>query len=106
MPPNDKHGTVRKYFKLLNEKFILNYEKAFSTYVSTDETMVPYYGRHSLKQHIHGKPLRFGYKLCSAATRQRYLINSEHYQHLRLVKVVWLRSCWCLRIRESFANKN
>lgn len=45
-----------------------------------DETMVPYHGRHSTKQHIHGKPIRFGYKLWSAATRNGYLISCEPYQ--------------------------
>ncbi|KAJ4442369.1 hypothetical protein ANN_03955 [Periplaneta americana] len=51
-----------------------------SSHVSIDETMVPYYGRHSAKQHIHGKPLRFGYKLWSAATRNGYLITFVPYQ--------------------------
>jgi hypothetical protein len=31
-------------------------------------------------QHIHGKPIRFGYKLWSAATRNGYLITFEPYQ--------------------------
>ena len=30
---------------------------------SIDEIMVPYYGRHSSKQYIRGKPIRFGYKV-------------------------------------------
>ena len=30
---------------------------------SIDETMIPYYGRHSAKQFIRGKPVRFGYKV-------------------------------------------
>ena len=25
--------------------------------------MVPYYGKHEAKQYIHGKPIRFGFKL-------------------------------------------
>ena len=31
--------------------------------LSVDESMVPYYGRHSTKQHFRGKPIRFGYKV-------------------------------------------
>lgn len=31
--------------------------------LSIDESMVPYYGRHSIKMFIRGKPIRFGYKL-------------------------------------------
>ena len=30
---------------------------------SIDETMVSYFGRHSAKQFIRGKPVRFGYKV-------------------------------------------
>nr|CAD7404831.1 unnamed protein product [Timema poppensis] len=30
-----------------------------------DEAMVPYYGRRGAKQQIHGKPIRFGYKVCN-----------------------------------------
>ena len=30
---------------------------------SVDETMVPYFGRHSSKQYIRGKPIRYGYKV-------------------------------------------
>ena len=31
--------------------------------LNMDESMVPYYGRHSCKQFIRAKPFRFGYKL-------------------------------------------
>jgi DNA excision repair protein ERCC-6 len=40
--------------------------KAFGIFhqlLSVDESMVPYYGRHSCKMFIRGKPIRFGYKL-------------------------------------------
>lgn len=30
---------------------------------SIDEVMVPYFGNHSSKQYIHGKPIRYGYKV-------------------------------------------
>ncbi|KAK9703448.1 Transposase IS4 [Popillia japonica] len=36
---------------------------------SVDEAMVPYYGRHGCKQYIHGKPIRYGYKLWTGTTR-------------------------------------
>ena len=39
-------------------------------HLSIDESMVPYFGRHSCKQFIRGKPIRFGYKLwciCSSS---------------------------------------
>lgn len=30
---------------------------------SVDECMIPYYGTHPTKQYIHGKPIRYGYKV-------------------------------------------
>ncbi|KAI8117627.1 PiggyBac transposable element-derived protein 3 [Lucilia cuprina] len=80
LPQNDKFAKVRKYFDLVVANFTTNFDKAVSSHISIDETIVPYYGRHSTKQHIHGKPLRFGYKIWSAATPQGYLVNCELYQ--------------------------
>ncbi|KAB0802080.1 hypothetical protein PPYR_04266 [Photinus pyralis] len=80
LPPNDKFGKLREYFHRLNKNFENNFTYTFSSHISVDETMVPYYGRHSTKQHIHGKPIRFDYKLWSAATRNGYLISCEPYQ--------------------------
>lgn len=78
LPANDKFGKVRSYFDLLNKSFIKNFGLISSSHISIDETMVPYYGRHGTKQHIHGKPIRFGYKLWSAATRNGYLVHLNH----------------------------
>ncbi len=30
---------------------------------SVDEVMIPYFGSHSSKQFIYGKPIRYGYKV-------------------------------------------
>ncbi|KRX78720.1 PiggyBac transposable element-derived protein 3 [Trichinella sp. T6] len=35
----------------------------FHEKLSIDEGMVPYYGHHSCKMFIRGKPIRFGYKI-------------------------------------------
>ncbi|GBP54944.1 PiggyBac transposable element-derived protein 3 [Eumeta japonica] len=51
-----------------------------SSHISIDETILPYFRRHGTKQHIHGKRIRFGYKLWSAAMRHGYLVNCEPYQ--------------------------
>nr|CAD7605672.1 unnamed protein product [Timema genevievae] len=48
--------------------------------VSTDEAIVPYYGRHGAKQHIHGKPICFGYKVWCLCCRLGYLVQGEPYQ--------------------------
>ncbi|XP_056636255.1 piggyBac transposable element-derived protein 2-like [Diorhabda sublineata] len=80
LPPNDKFAEVREYFTKLIVNFTAHFKKASSSHISIDETIVPYFGRHGTKQHIHGKPIRFGYKLWSAATRHGYLVNCEPYQ--------------------------
>ncbi|XP_046389357.1 piggyBac transposable element-derived protein 3-like [Ischnura elegans] len=80
LPSGDKFGKVREYFRFLNKNVIENFKYVASSHISIDETMVPYYGRHSTKQHMHGKPLRFGYKLWSCATRLGYLVSFEPYQ--------------------------
>lgn len=87
LPENDKYAKVRAYFNLLNNNFTQNFEFAYSSHISMDETMIPYYGRHSLKQHIHGKPIRFGYKMWSAATRDGYLITFEPYQGAKAIQL-------------------
>jgi len=48
--------------------------------LSIDESMVPYFGRHSCKQFIRGKPIRFGYKLWCLNTNTGYLMQFEPYQ--------------------------
>nr|CAI5821285.1 unnamed protein product [Callosobruchus analis] len=47
---------------------------------SIDKAMVPYFGRHGCKQFIHGKPIRYGYKLWVGTTRLGYVNWFEPYQ--------------------------
>mgnify|MGYP000521783909 CR=1 FL=1 len=42
--------------------------------------MLPYYGHYVAKQHIHGKPIRFGFKIWSIYIHLGYLIEGEPYQ--------------------------
>nr|CAH7768426.1 unnamed protein product [Callosobruchus chinensis] len=48
-------------------------------YVSVDEAMEPYYGRHHMKQFIKGKPIRFGFKLWCLCTFDGYLVKFDVY---------------------------
>jgi len=41
--------------------------------------MVPYFGRHTAKQFMRSKPVRFGYKLWTMATAGGYVIQFEPY---------------------------
>ncbi|GBP60015.1 PiggyBac transposable element-derived protein 3 [Eumeta japonica] len=63
----DKYTKVRPLVTLLNKKF-LEFSPLEEHY-SVDEAMIPYYGRHGCKQHIKGKPIRYGFKAWVGATR-------------------------------------
>ena len=49
-------------------------------YLSHDEAMVEYFGRHSCKQAIRNKPIRFGYKVWCQNTPSGYLVAFDLYQ--------------------------
>lgn len=78
LAPNDKMAKVRPLFDMLNKTFIqfAPIEKE----ISIDESMIPYYGRHGCKQHIRGKPIRFGFKTWIAALRLGYCLYADPYQ--------------------------
>jgi len=78
--PGDKYAKVRPMFNALNKTFLASFPRQKN--ISIDESMVPYYGRHSLKQYIRGKPIRFGYKVWSANTPLGYCIQLEPYQRV------------------------
>jgi len=52
-----------------------------SQLLSIDESMIPYYGHHGCKQHIHGKPIRFGFKVWSLnGSTDGYCVQLDPYQ--------------------------
>ena len=54
---SDKFAKVRPLLNIINERFI-RFASAFGPkIVSIDESMIPYYGRHSSKQFIRSKPI-------------------------------------------------
>ena len=57
---NDAYFKVRPIFNILNETG--RYFNTAQMY-SVDESMIPYFGKHSSKQFIRGKPVRFGFKV-------------------------------------------
>lgn len=75
---NDKFTKVRPLLNMLNSKWLQYYPK--DSYIRIYESMVKYFGRHGAKQHIHNKPIRFGFKVWSLCTRLGYLIQAEPYQ--------------------------
>ncbi|XP_031350462.1 piggyBac transposable element-derived protein 3-like [Photinus pyralis] len=74
----DRVCKVRPYLEMLRKKF--TEYTVWECETSIDEAMIPYYGRHGLKQHIQGKPIRFGYKAWCWNMKSGYLIDFEIYQ--------------------------
>ncbi|GBP69400.1 PiggyBac transposable element-derived protein 1 [Eumeta japonica] len=68
---------VRKLSETLIRKF--NQWNVFHEDISIDESMVKYYGHHSVKQFICGKPVRYGYKNWVAACSSGYCYCFDIY---------------------------
>jgi len=77
LAPNDHMAKVRPLFTALNSKFVTHFPRQQD--LSVDESMVPYHGRHSTKQYIRGKPIRFGYKVWSINTSLGYCMQLDPY---------------------------
>jgi hypothetical protein len=74
---DDKFAKVRPFIEQLNDIFLkLSPEQEFH---SVDESMAPNYGRHSTKQFIRGKPVRFGYKFWCGYLPNRFSVWFEPY---------------------------
>lgn len=78
LAPNDKFAKVRPLLDRMNTACLANFQPEQT--LSVDESMIPYYGRHSAKQYIHGKPIKFGYKMWVLATRLGYVVSFYPYQ--------------------------
>jgi hypothetical protein len=63
---------------LLNEHYLKHAQ--LEENLCVDEFICPYYGKHSAKQFIRGKPIRFGYKFWCLCTKKGYLVRFEPYQ--------------------------
>ncbi|KAG5886607.1 hypothetical protein JTB14_001031 [Gonioctena quinquepunctata] len=76
--PDDKMYKLRPSTDYLKNKFLEHFVPEPN--LSYDESMIRYYGRHGCKQFIHGKPIRFGYKIWCLNKPFGYLVNFEIYQ--------------------------
>ncbi len=74
----DKMAKLRPMFDLLVPKF----QAAFPVQqdLDVDESMIPYFGKHSCKQFLRGKPIRFGFKAWCLNSPDGYVINFAVYQ--------------------------
>ena len=58
---------------------LVNFSNLFGQKYSLDEAMEPYYGHHSMKQFIRGKPIRYRLKLWCLTSPQGYLVRFQPY---------------------------
>lgn len=74
----DKMWKLRPLMDLFKRRFIDNWIP--EQQLNYDESMIKYFGKHSCKQFIRGKSIRFGYKMCSLNSLSGHLVNFEIYQ--------------------------
>ncbi|XP_049943276.1 piggyBac transposable element-derived protein 3-like [Schistocerca serialis cubense] len=74
---NDKMYKLRLYFEMLKKEF--GKCGVFHSELSIDEMMVRYYGKHSAKIFLRGKPIKFGYKIWCLTSSNGFLHNFSPY---------------------------
>ena len=77
---DDKFSKLRPLIKYLNSKYLDLIEKHLPQQLCIDEAMIPCFGKHSAKQFIQNKPIKYGYKCWCLCDRLGYLIQFEPYQ--------------------------
>ena len=101
----DKFSKVRPMVALLQHRFMKHFQP--SQHLSHDESIIEYFGKHSCKQCIRNKPIRFGYKVWCLSSTHGYLINFDLYQgktlegNTELEKVVGKCSATVLQLIEK-----
>lgn len=75
--PSDKFYKIRTYVEMMNARFAKF--GVFSHNLSIDEQMIPYFGRHSCKMFMKGKPVRFGFKAWCLCSSDGYLFQFLPY---------------------------
>ena len=75
---DDKWAKLRPLFDVVNKNLIQF--GVFAEHLSIDKQMVPYFGLHSCKMFIRGKPIRFGYKNWVLFSDNGYPFKVNPYQ--------------------------
>ena len=78
LDPNDKMSKFKPLYNLINQR-CLKFHSDLS-FIFVDESMIPYYGQHSSKQRIVGKPVRMGCKMWVLAQSNGYVLQFDPYQ--------------------------
>lgn len=74
----DKLYKLQPLLNMLNKRFLKYFVPEINA--NYDESMIKYFGHHSSKQCIHGKPIRFGFKMWCVNAASGYLISCDMYQ--------------------------
>ena len=74
----DKMSKISPLYEMINNNVIQF--GVFHEILIVNESMVPYFGRHSAKMFIRGKPIRFGYKIWSLCGIDGYPYHLKIYQ--------------------------
>ena len=75
---SNRFAKVQPLFDITNRN--LKQFGIFTEFLSIDEQMVPYRGRHPCRQFIKNKPTRFGYKLWLLSSDDGYPYHFVPYQ--------------------------
>ena len=78
LDPDDRFCKLRGVSNYLEQQFMKHFVPTQN--LSHDEALVEYFGRHSCKQHIIQKPIRFGYKIWCLNTPSGYCVAFNFYQ--------------------------
>jgi DNA excision repair protein ERCC-6 len=73
----NKVAKVSRLYEMLNASLLQ--VGIFHHHLAADESMLPYFGKHSGKMFIRGKPIRFGFKLWVLAGDDGFPYNLEIY---------------------------
>ena len=60
---------------MINQRFLNTFQ--YDQQLFVDKSMIPCFGKHSAKQYIKGKPIKFGYKLWCFNTNHGNLIQPD-----------------------------
>ena len=75
---SSKMAKVKPLYDLINS--CMTVHGILHEELSIDESMIPYFGRHSCKQFIRSKPIRFGYKMWALCSSTGMPYNVQIYQ--------------------------
>ena len=77
----NRFSVIKSFLHVCNNNELNNDDK-WAKLLSIDEQMVPYFGRHSCKQFIRGKPIRFAFEhLIHACTCTHTYMHVHTHMH-------------------------